>query len=446
MENCCKGNYKCSNDICKNNRACKFGFLGDWMWCHAEKCKPKKTSKGKEDGNEAGNGKGVDDEAQPSNEQDPDNDKDIDKNDGDGKQGKDGADSVGEKPGNATPIPTPTSTPSATPSRTPLPTPDSTPNDHENLLHCNGRRERIEIRDMNPKQRRQWRDAIVALRADRDESGDSEWDHLVQLHIDFNDEAHGGSYFLPWHRLFLLRLENALRKHQPNLALPYWDWAQDAADAAMSPIWNEGFAGGAQRGEQPIQSGTFKEMDARRPIEHIVRRDFTSSVSGEIPLLWSVAPLDQLTKEDAWSNFTDGIEAAHALPHMYIGGDMSDVFRAPNDPIFYLHHGFVDWLWTERQKSTDLNQFGGTHDLKHGTENASADRILEAFGVATKAAFDLGCVFYVPPNRPNRNLGGRGARGTSESELDDPCSELPEHTISDDRCRNGLRVLNNDSE
>lgn len=445
-ENCCKGNYKCSSDICKSSRTCKFGFLGDWLWCHAEMCTPKKTSKGRNDGDGNSGDKGKDDETQPSNEHDSDDDDDAHKNNDDGKDGKDGASSNGDNSDNETPTPTPTSTQSAIPSRTPMPSPSPSRSGHENLLHCNGRRDRLEIRDMNPEQRRQWRDAITALRADRDENGDSEWDRLVQLHIDFNDEAHDGSYFLPWHRLFLLRLENALRKYQPDLAFPYWDWAQDAADAAMSPVWKEDFAGGAQRGSQPIQSGTFENIDARRPVEHIVRRDFTSGVSGEIPLLWSIGPLDQLTKEEAWSNFTDGMEAAHALPHMYIGGDMSDIFRAPNDPVFYLHHGFVDWLWTERQKITGLNQFGGTHDFEQGTEKASPDRILEAYGVPTRAAFNLECVYYVPPNRPNRNLGGRGARGAPESELDDPCSELPEHSISDDRCRNGLRVLNSESE
>lgn len=430
-ETCCKGNYKCSSDICQTSKLCKFGFVRDWMWCHSKHCIPTNKNDDKKDDKDDEDGK-----PQPSTEHNSDG---HDKKESDGKDREKDSDSKGDKTQENTPTPTPT------PSNTPKSTTSSNPSkDAEHSLHCEGRRDRQEIRDMTPEQRRQWQEAIMALRADRDENGNSEWDRLVQLHMDFNDEAHGGSYFLPWHRLFLLRLENALRKYQPNLALPYWDWAQDAADAALSPAWDEDSLGGARRGNQPIQSGTFKGMNARRPVEHVIQRDFTSGVSGEIPLLWGISPLDQLTKEEAWGDFTDGIEAAHALPHIYIGGDMSDAFRAPNDPTFYLHHGFIDWLWTERQKSKDPNQFGGTHDFAHGTENAQPGRVFEAFGVPTKTAFNLHCVHYVSPNRPHTNSGGRGTRGT-KSELGDPCADLPEHTISNKRCKNGWKVLEGDS-
>lgn len=38
--------------------------------------------------------------------------------------------------------------------------------------------------------------------------------------------AHGGPIFLPWHRLFLIRLEEQLQGvTDSDTALPYWDWA-----------------------------------------------------------------------------------------------------------------------------------------------------------------------------------------------------------------------------
>uniref|UniRef100_A0A914C941 Tyrosinase copper-binding domain-containing protein n=1 Tax=Acrobeloides nanus TaxID=290746 RepID=A0A914C941_9BILA len=33
------------------------------------------------------------------------------------------------------------------------------------------------------------------------------------------------------------------------------------------------------------------------------------------------------------------------MPHHYIGGDLEDSPTATNDPMFLLHHGFVDLLW-----------------------------------------------------------------------------------------------------
>nr|XP_023892036.1 tyrosinase-like protein orsC [Quercus suber] len=39
----------------------------------------------------------------------------------------------------------------------------------------------------------------------------------------------------------------------------------------------------------------------------------------------------------------------HAGGHAGTGGDMSDFFASSNDPIFWLHHGMVDLLWTTWQ-------------------------------------------------------------------------------------------------
>jgi tyrosinase len=31
--------------------------------------------------------------------------------------------------------------------------------------------------------------------------------------------------FLPWHRKYLLAFEELLRRYEPDVMLPYWDWA-----------------------------------------------------------------------------------------------------------------------------------------------------------------------------------------------------------------------------
>ena len=38
-------------------------------------------------------------------------------------------------------------------------------------------------------------------------------------------------------------------------------------------------------------------------------------------------------------------EAIHGNVHLFIGGTMEDTLTAANDPIFYLHHSFVDYMW-----------------------------------------------------------------------------------------------------
>src|SRR5262249_41742623 len=39
----------------------------------------------------------------------------------------------------------------------------------------------------------------------------------------------GTQRFLPWHRLYLFKLENVLRQKQPAVTIPYWDYANDHA-------------------------------------------------------------------------------------------------------------------------------------------------------------------------------------------------------------------------
>lgn len=61
-------------------------------------------------------------------------------------------------------------------------------------------------------------------------SGRTEWDEMSNLHLAQNDINHGYSRFLPWHRLFLLSMEEALTRclGKP-VAIPYWNSAIDAS-------------------------------------------------------------------------------------------------------------------------------------------------------------------------------------------------------------------------
>jgi len=47
----------------------------------------------------------------------------------------------------------------------------------------------------------------------------------------------------------------------------------------------------------------------------------------------------------------------HARPHLFVGGS-EDTFASPDDPVFYLHHAFVDKvfaMWQECHNYKDPN-------------------------------------------------------------------------------------------
>lgn len=39
------------------------------------------------------------------------------------------------------------------------------------------------------------------------------------------------------------------------------------------------------------------------------------------------------------------LEYTHGNVHIYVGGDMLDQSTSSNDPIFFMHHSFVDLIW-----------------------------------------------------------------------------------------------------
>jgi tyrosinase len=48
------------------------------------------------------------------------------------------------------------------------------------------------------------------------------YNNLALIHQ--NHCQHGWERFLPWHRIYVYELEQALQDHCPDLTLPYWDW------------------------------------------------------------------------------------------------------------------------------------------------------------------------------------------------------------------------------
>ncbi len=76
--------------------------------------------------------------------------------------------------------------------------------------------------------------------------GLSVYDTFVLWHRDAfgcaNMAAHMGPAFFPWHRQFLLLFEQELREIEPEVTVPYWDWAADRAKDSY--VWDNNFMGG----------------------------------------------------------------------------------------------------------------------------------------------------------------------------------------------------------
>lgn len=140
----------------------------------------------------------------------------------------------------------------------------------------------------------------------------------------FSNGIHRGPAFLPWHRHFLLRMEEELRKVDARVTLPYWDWTRSDSRDLDTGRWKSFFGG------RTNTDGNFDHWSYTR-----------GSESGSLP------SHDDVIAELEAASFTDfrAMEfGSHVPGHTWTGGTMASG-ESPADPLFYLHHCNVDRLW-----------------------------------------------------------------------------------------------------
>lgn len=214
--------------------------------------------------------------------------------------------------------------------------------------------------------------------------------------------AHGGPVFLPWHRMFLLRLEQQVQRvlGDPDAGLPYWDWATDGdadpAEQSSAPLWQDGWLGTSQG---QVVNGPLAELRVRlvgfgaqlwsvepRPLARAAGRD-TDRLPTHQDVAWALGNgADGELDRSPWDATTDSVrnrlegwlvpEGAggpqlHNRVHVWVGADMTSS-SSPNDPVFYLNHANVDRLW-EAWMSTHGRAYRPVQEDADGPEGHRVD-------------------------------------------------------------------------
>ncbi|MFI0241650.1 tyrosinase family protein [Streptomyces sp. NPDC016845] len=236
-------------------------------------------------------------------------------------------------------------------------------------------------RTLGKGQKKRFVDAVLTLKRT------GRYDDFVGTHIDFYRGdgdgalrvAHMTPSFFPWHRKFLLDFESALRKADPGVTVPYWDWTVDRTPGAS--LWGAGFLGGnGRRSDHQVTTGPFAHQHGHWDIKVAVTdgdflmRDFGRPKDPvDLP---SKAELEGAMREpvydaDPWnsvasSGFRNRFEGwptrrgdrtwyNHNRVHRWVSGHMLGA-GSVNDPVFWLHHAFVDLCWSrwcERHPEAD---------------------------------------------------------------------------------------------
>ena len=181
------------------------------------------------------------------------------------------------------------------------------------------------------------------------------------------DGGHAGPGFLPWHREYLKRFEQALQSVDAEVTIPFWNWGL-GGDLETLPLFQDDRIGPMGSGPGlTVGSGYLAEAaNAFNPIGWTIHpnlRQFgqaalsrgsvldTSPGVGANPGWPTAVEVNGLIGATGFANFRPALEwPPHGIVHIRVGRDMSRM-TSPNDPIFWLHHAQVDRIWALWQRT-----------------------------------------------------------------------------------------------
>ncbi|KAJ9082687.1 hypothetical protein DSO57_1002204 [Entomophthora muscae] len=247
---------------------------------------------------------------------------------------------------------------------------------------CRNPRPRKEIRELTPNELNRFFRAMKIAHSELRQDRMTHFDYFAYIHTKYQDIAHFEPAFLPWHRFYLREMERKLQSIDPGVMLPYWDWSLDSQAPHESPVLSSRYMGGRgnPNADFCLQDGPFANWTTNFPNRHCLRREYDQGPKvSPLPTPESII-LD--LNEERFSDFAVQLEIKHGYPHASVGGDAGDLLamHSPNDPLFYLHHTFIDMLWYQwQQRHPNSNPYDGARYRKPTT----LDEILVPFGKTT---------------------------------------------------------------
>ena len=182
-------------------------------------------------------------------------------------------------------------------------------------------------------------------------------------------------------------------------AQPYWDETVDSGAFSASEIL-EDFGGDGVGEDRCIAEGPFAKYQltvgpAYSNTLHCISRRVSDSLSRTT----SQEDVDECLAIGNWPSALSCIEGGlHSGGHNGVGGVMADGVASPGDPLFFLHHAYVDRVWAMWQQRWGSEVKGGTFVEGRGvTGNTWLDmsEVVKGATVAEVAKVGEGRTCYV---------------------------------------------------
>ncbi|XP_035035425.2 tyrosinase-like [Hippoglossus stenolepis] len=225
------------------------------------------------------------------------------------------------------------------------------------------------------------------------------------------DFAHWAPAFLPWHRVYLLHWEREIRKltGDTSFSIPYWDWR----DARGCEVCTDELMGDRSPQDPSLLSpgsvfSSWRVLCSQPQVyndrgvlcdakdEGPLRRNHGNQnrtlverlpTSAEVEFTLSLSDYDTGAMDrganmsfrntlegfgDPQTGFGNSLHMGmHAAVHVFMNGSMSSVQGSANDPIFLLHHAFVDSIyeqWLRRHRPSPSQYPDSNAPIGHNSE------------------------------------------------------------------------------
>ncbi|KAI6218693.1 Tyr-5 [Aphelenchoides fujianensis] len=209
---------------------------------------------------------------------------------------------------------------------------------------------RKEYRQLAREERKAYVDMMNALQQD------GTYHQIGRIHRAAG--VHSGPSFFPWHREFLKRTEFIFRLYNPHIAIPYWDSTLESYLPAPkdSVMFSRHLMGEPNEDGDVYDSPfhNFTTLDNRPTFNRQLGNQDDGEVVNNARIEW-VLKQKNVSRVLAYSMPLMGctdykmddrfLEYSHDYLHYYVDGDMQDRTTSSNDPIFFLHHSFIDSIW-----------------------------------------------------------------------------------------------------
>jgi hypothetical protein len=140
-------------------------------------------------------------------------------------------------------------------------------------------------------------------------------------------QIHAEHFFLPWHRWYLIQVEDLFREVDCSITIPYWPWETEGFRGGWnSQFWSgwNGFGAGSNGNcvtNGPFRQGSFSITTyARRYVSQSCLR---RARSGSMPTQTDVLNM-QATSSNQFAQYNDLMDAMHGAVHCAIDGTMCE--------------------------------------------------------------------------------------------------------------------------